>query len=150
MISTCSVRDQAEQKAMGKMGMARKIRRTKPHAVLGYLGCMAQRLGPELLDLTPGVDLVVGTQKYHRVVEYVDQILSARLEKQMDDPKFSIVDVAEEDESQNTIRDHQIEGRQATAFVSIMQGCNMKCTFCIVPYTRGGERARRSPTSWMR
>ncbi|MEZ5305423.1 MAG: tRNA (N6-isopentenyl adenosine(37)-C2)-methylthiotransferase MiaB [Verrucomicrobiales bacterium] len=142
LINTCSVRDQAEQKAMGKMGMARKIRRTKPHAVLGYLGCMAQRLGPELLDLTPGVDLVVGTQKYHRVVEYVDQILSARLEKQMDDPKFSIVDVAEEDESQNTIRDHQIEGRQATAFVSIMQGCNMKCTFCIVPYTRGGERAR--------
>ncbi len=138
LINTCSVRDQAEQKALGKMGMAR--RRRVP-LVTGFMGCMAQSRGPELVD-TAKVDLVVGTQKYHRVVDYVDQIIRAKEERQMDDERFSIVDVEEEEASQNAIRDHTLKDRQGSAFVSIMQGCNMKCTFCIVPYTRGGERAR--------
>src|SRR5216110_3947758 len=63
----------------------------------------------------------------------------------MDDPRFSIVDVAEEPGSQETIRDQPLVPRQATAFVSIMQGCNMHCTFCIVPQTRGAERSRTVP-----
>jgi tRNA-2-methylthio-N6-dimethylallyladenosine synthase len=138
LINTCSVRDQAEQKALGKMGMAR--RRRVP-LVTGFMGCMAQSRGPELVN-TAKVDLVVGTQKYHRVVDYVDQIIRAKEERQMDDERFSIVDVEEEEASQNAIRDHALKDRQGSAFVSIMQGCNMKCTFCIVPYTRGGERAR--------
>jgi tRNA-2-methylthio-N6-dimethylallyladenosine synthase len=142
LINTCSVRDQAEQKALGKMGMMGKLRRQKPHVVYGFLGCMAQSRGEELLQTIPHLDLVAGTQKYHRVVDYVDTILKKRLERQMDDERYSIVDVAEEEGSQNTIRDQEVAPRQGTAFVSIMQGCNMKCTFCIVPYTRGEERAR--------
>jgi len=142
LINTCSVRDQAEQKALGKMGMMGKWRRVKPHVVYGFLGCMAQSRGEELIRDIPHLDLVAGTQKYHRVVDYVDTLLRRRLERQMDDERYSIVDVAEEEASQNTIRDQRVEERQATAFVSIMQGCNMKCTFCIVPYTRGAERAR--------
>jgi tRNA-2-methylthio-N6-dimethylallyladenosine synthase len=137
LINTCSVRDQAEQKALGKMGM---VRRRRIPLVTGFMGCMAQSRGPELLEKQ--VDLVVGTQKYHRVVEYVDQIIKAKEEQQMDDERFSIVDVEEETDSQNTIRDHKLKENQGAAFVSIMQGCNMKCTFCIVPYTRGGERGR--------
>ena len=142
LVNTCSVRDQAEQKALGKMGIMGKYRRTKPHVVYGFLGCMAQSRGEELLKDIPHLDLVAGTQKYHRVVDHVASILQHRIERRMDDERYSIVDVAEEEGSQNTIRDQKVAERQATAFVSIMQGCNMKCTFCIVPYTRGSERAR--------
>ena len=142
LINTCSVRDQAEQKALGKMGIIGRLRARKPHVVYGFLGCMAQSRGEELIRDVPHLDLVAGTQKYHKVVGYVDQILQRRLQRQMDEVRYSIVDVAEEEDSQNTIRDHKLKENQATAFVSIMQGCNMKCTFCIVPYTLGGERAR--------
>ena len=142
LINTCSVRDQAEQKAIGKMRQVGPLRYVKPHVVYGFLGCMAQSRGGELLASIPHLDLVAGTQKYHRVVDHVNTILTKRLERRMDDERFSIVDVGGEEGSQNTIRDQTVEPRQATAFVSIMQGCNMKCTFCIVPYTRGSERAR--------
>ena len=147
LVNTCSVRDQAEQKALGKMGIMGKQRRKKPHVVYGYMGCMAQSRGNELFKNTPHLDVVVGTQKYHKVFQYVDSILSKRLERRMDDPSLSftgesICDIEEEKDSQNTIRDHVTKKNQTTAFVSIMQGCNMRCSFCIVPDTRGKERGR--------
>lgn len=145
LINSCSVRDQAEQKALGKMGILGKIRRRNPDVVYGMLGCMAQSRGAELLQSLPHLHLVAGTQKYHKVADHVDAILKAREETRMDDPRYTIVDVGEEEESQNTIRDHLLRAHQTAAFVSIMQGCNMKCTFCIVPYTRGHERARPIP-----
>src|SRR5580704_1111583 len=90
LINTCSVRDQAEQKALGKMGlMNHRYRSHKPQLVTGFMGCMAQSRGPELVT-TSQVDLVVGTQKYHRVVEYVEQIFRAQEERQMDEERFSI------------------------------------------------------------
>jgi tRNA-2-methylthio-N6-dimethylallyladenosine synthase len=142
LINTCSVRDQAEQKALGKMGLMGRHRRRKPHLVYGFMGCMAQSRGSELFGAIPHLDLVVGTQKYHRVVDHVDTIVRVREEAEMDDLRFAITDTEEEPGSQNTIRDHEVVEGQATAFVSIMQGCNMKCSFCIVPYTRGAERGR--------
>jgi len=142
LINTCSVRDQAEQKALGKMGLMGRHRQRRPHLVYGFMGCMAQSRGSELFGAIPHLDLVVGTQKYHRVVDHVDTIVRAREEGEMDDLRFAITDTEEEPGSQNTIRDHQVASGQATAFVSIMQGCNMKCSFCIVPYTRGAERGR--------
>ncbi len=142
LLNTCSVRDMAEQKAIGKMGMLQKLRRRRPHLVTGYLGCMAQSRGEELLRVSPEVDLVVGTQKFHRVAEYVEKLYQQKLERLMDDERRPIVDVAEEEGSQSTIRDQPLREQQATAFVSIMQGCNMRCTFCIVPDTRGAERSR--------
>jgi len=152
LLNTCSVRDMAEQKALGKMGMLSRMAKSRPETVFGFLGCMAQARGAELLKEIPHLDLVVGTQKFHRVADYVDGLvarkrsaLAAVAERslnRMDDLRFSIVDVEEEVGSQSTIRDQSLAPKQATAFVSIMQGCNMHCTFCIVPRTRGAERSR--------
>ncbi len=165
LINTCSVRDQAEQKALGKMGIMGKYREQREHVVFGFMGCMAQSRGEELFKRVPHLDLVVGTQKYHRVFDYVDSILSRRLETRMDEVgaemvtgrvedeivkvnldrviSARVVDTDDEEGSQNTIKDHiPKEVQQAKAFVSIMQGCNMRCSFCIVPDTRGKERGR--------
>ncbi len=145
LINTCSVRDQAEQKALGKLGMRAAADRHLPgrsHVVYGFLGCMAQSRGAELLRDAPYVDLVAGTQKFHRVAEYIDQLVAAKIHARFDDPRHAIVDVDEEDRSQSAIRDHTLKPGQASAFVSIMQGCNMSCTYCIVPHTRGRERSR--------
>ncbi len=142
LLNTCSVRDMADQKAIGKMGMLGRVAKDRPHVVFGFLGCMAQARGAELLKNLPHVDLVVGTQKFHRVADYVEHALERKRHRRMDDPRFSIVDVAEEVGSQQTIREQTLAPKQAAAFVSIMQGCNMHCTFCIVPQTRGSERSR--------
>src|SRR5438067_10274162 len=151
LLNTCSVRDMAEQKALGKMGMLGRMAKSRPETVFGFLGCMAQARGAELLKEIPHLDLVVGTQKFHRVADYVDDVVARKRSvvgiadpglNRMDDLRFSIVDVEEEVGSQSTIRDQSLAPKQATAFVSIMQGCNMHCTFCIVPRTRGAERSR--------
>jgi tRNA-2-methylthio-N6-dimethylallyladenosine synthase len=163
LLNTCSVRDLAEQKALGKMGMLGALSQQRP-VVYGFLGCMAQSRGESLLRSVPHVNLVVGTQKFHRVADYVDQALSRQAAQRQDfdkpgrtgsgeistaeslsradDLRFSIVDIDDEAGSQNSIRDHSLSSEQVTSFVSIMQGCNMHCTFCIVPYTRGPERSR--------
>ena len=152
LLNTCSVRDMADQKALGKMGMLGRLARERPHTLFGFLGCMAQARGESLLKNLPHVDLVIGTQKFHRVADYVDELVAKKTarsaiapyqsDRAIDDLRFSIVDTAEEPGSQSTIRDQQLAPRQSTAFVSIMQGCNMHCTFCIVPQTRGAERSR--------
>jgi len=175
LLNTCSVRDQAEQKALSNMGRLRDLKRRNPNLVLGFMGCMAQSRGQELLDRLPDVDLVVGTQRFHRVAEYVDEIQKGKLESDfvgnacgppngplsmeiggppistreprvLPNPKrLRVADIEEEAGSQNTIRDHVLAPKQVSAFVSIMQGCNMHCTFCIVPSTRGSERGRPIP-----
>jgi tRNA-2-methylthio-N6-dimethylallyladenosine synthase len=138
LLNTCSVRDLAEQKALRKMeNVIAETRRHRPNVLLGFMGCMAQSRGQELVDRLPDVDLVIGTQKFHRTAEYLDDIFQGRRTK--------AVDIDEEIGSQATIREHLLKGngkKGVSAFVSIMQGCNQYCTFCIVPYTRGEERSR--------
>ena len=139
LLNTCSVRDAAEQKALGKMGhVAGQLRAKNRKAVLGFMGCMAQSRGRELIDKLPDVDLVIGTQKFHRTADYIGDLLAGRA--------ADVVDTSEERGSESTIREHLLNGasdkKSVTAFVSIMQGCNQFCTFCIVPSTRGRERSR--------
>src|SRR5476649_2562587 len=123
LLNTCSVRDFAEQKAIGKMqNIAADVRKHRPDVVLGFMGCMAQSRGQQLIDQLPDVDLVIGTQKFHRTADYLDDILAGRREK--------IVDVEVEQGSEATIKEHLLHGRagengesprQVAAFVSIMQ-----------------------------
>ena len=138
LLNTCSVRDLAEQKALRKMSNLKALRKKNPSVVLGFLGCMAQRRGKALEQEMKGLDLVVGTQKFHRVADLVGEARAARLGGR---PQF-LADVGEEAGSEKTIRDHVLSPKQVTAFVSVMQGCDMHCSFCIVPTTRGKERSR--------
>lgn len=147
LINTCSVREKAELKALGKMGLLTRRPEAKPHVVYGFMGCMAQSKGDELFRALPRLDLVIGTQKYHHIFRYVDDILRKRLERRMDDLSLSLAgssvcDTDEETGSQNAIRDHLAQTGHSSAFVSIMQGCEMRCSYCIVPSTRGAERSR--------
>ncbi|MBM3861398.1 MAG: tRNA (N6-isopentenyl adenosine(37)-C2)-methylthiotransferase MiaB, partial [Verrucomicrobia bacterium] len=132
LLNTCSIRDLAEQKAIGKMTALAGLKRAKPSLRLGFLGCMAQSRGDELAKCLPGVDLVVGTQRFHHVPEYLDRLFAG---------KGGVVDVSAEQGSESTVKDHLDDGA-VTALVSIMQGCDMHCTFCIVPQVRGPERSR--------
>jgi tRNA-2-methylthio-N6-dimethylallyladenosine synthase len=170
LLNTCSIRDLAEQKALGKMGMLAELKRRNPDLVLGFMGCMAQSRGEQLLDEQSAVDLVVGTHKFHRVPDYLDKFFTGRSvgavsnrDRAVPIPSesriqsaptnhlavpFRIVDTAEEPGSESAICDHVLEtvdGRRVTALVSIMQGCDMRCTFCVVPSVRGEERSRPIP-----
>ncbi len=139
LFNTCSVRDLAEQKAIGKMTALTVVaKRSKSKTLFGFLGCMAQSRGSQLIEQLPAVDLVLGTQKFHRAGDYLEELLAGR--------RTHIVDVDEEKGSESTIKEHLPlragAASSITGFVSIMQGCNQYCTFCIVPYTRGPERSR--------
>lgn len=140
LLNTCSVREQAEQKAIGKAGYITAKKRKKPNLILGIMGCMAQNKGDSLVDTLPDLDLIIGTQKFHRVPDHLDHMIASM--NGLGPRPDTIVDIEEELGSQNTIKSHLDEGQKVSAFVSIMQGCNMKCSYCIVPKTRGAERAR--------
>ena len=133
LLNTCSVRDLAEQKSIGKMTGLAHAKKTKPGLILGYMGCMAQSRGAELLKL-PAVNLVIGTQRFHHIPDYLDQLVAGQA---------PVVDIVDEAGSESAVKHH--EPGKVTAYVSIMQGCDMHCTFCIVPATRGKERSRGIP-----
>src|SRR3989440_4392604 len=101
LLNTCSVRDLAGQKALNKMqNLVAETRRDRPNVVLGFMGCMAQSRGQELIDRLPDVDLVVGTQKFHRTADYLDDILAGRRDK--------IVDVEAEAGGEARSQEHQL------------------------------------------
>ena len=131
LLNTCSVREKAEQKAIGKA--SRILNSASPQKpVVGVMGCMAQNRGSSLFKELPGLSLVAGTQKFHQIPDLLAKTSTQR----------QVIDLSEESGSQNEIKHHVSKGNGPTAFVSIMQGCNMNCSFCIVPKTRGAERYR--------
>lgn len=130
LVNTCAVRDNAEQRVIGRMG---ELQRHKgPGKVLGVVGCMAQRLGPALLAQVPKVDLVVGPDAYRNLPELIGLALTGQ---RASDTGFRSW---EHYEDVPPVRDSG-----PTAFVTVQRGCDYRCTFCIVPSTRGPERSRR-------
>jgi tRNA-2-methylthio-N6-dimethylallyladenosine synthase len=129
LVNTCAVRDNAEQRVIGRLGELQRYLR--PGAVLGVVGCMAQRLGPRLLEEVPRVDLVAGPDAYRNLAALVAQAESGRRVADTDFRSW------EHYEDVPAVRD-----AGASAFVTVQRGCDYRCTFCIVPYTRGPERSR--------
>lgn len=145
LINTCSVREKAELKALGKMGLLCARPTAKPWVVYGFMGCMCQSRAASLFRDVPRLDIVTGTQQYHNVYKLCNRLLRSRLGQ----AEFAsirrgahICATQQEEGFQNAIRDHLPPAGNCTAFVSIMQGCEMRCSYCIVPSTRGSECSR--------
>ncbi|MBK6421627.1 MAG: tRNA (N6-isopentenyl adenosine(37)-C2)-methylthiotransferase MiaB [Gemmatimonadetes bacterium] len=130
LVNTCAVRDNAEQRVIGRLGELQQ--HTRRGGVLGVVGCMAQRLGPRLLEQVPRVDIVAGPDAYRNLASLVVQ---AEAGDRRADTAFRSW---EHYEDVPPVRE-----AGATAFVTVQRGCDYKCTFCIVPYTRGPERSRK-------
>jgi tRNA-2-methylthio-N6-dimethylallyladenosine synthase len=130
LVNTCAVRDNAEQRVIGRMGELQRHKRAGD--VLGVVGCMAQRLGTALLERVPRVDFVVGPDAYRGLPDII--ALAARGQR-VTDTDFR---AWEHYEDVPAVRESG-----PTAFITVQRGCDYRCTFCIVPYTRGPERSRR-------
>ncbi|MDR0444703.1 MAG: tRNA (N6-isopentenyl adenosine(37)-C2)-methylthiotransferase MiaB [Puniceicoccales bacterium] len=137
LLNTCSIREQAEMKAIGKLTSLFQQKKRRD-LLLGVFGCMAQHHGIELQKRIPAIDFIIGTEKLHHIADYLDRHFANTAVN----PKGTIVDVTAEQDSQNKISTRDLKPGQVSAFVSIMQGCNMHCSYCIVPTTRGQERYR--------
>src|SRR2546429_8509858 len=133
LVNTCAVRDHAEQKVLSRVGELKRYK--QPGGVLGVVGCMAQRLGPRLLERVPQVDLVVGPGGYRGLPELIAR---ARAGERPAEVEFK---TWEHYEDVPPVRDGGAGG--ASAFVTVQRGCDYRCTFCIVPMTRGPERSRK-------
>ena len=145
LINTCSVREKAELKALGKMGLLCARPTAKPWVVYGFMGCMCQSRVASLFRDVPRLDIVTGTQQYHNVYKLCNRLLRSRLGQPEFEPlrKGAHICATQQEEGfQNEIRDHLPPAGNCTAFVSIMQGCEMRCSYCIVPSTRGSECSR--------
>jgi tRNA-2-methylthio-N6-dimethylallyladenosine synthase len=130
LVNTCAVRDHAEQRVLGRMGELKRYKR--PGDVLGVVGCMAQRLGPKLLEQVPQVDLVIGPDGYRGLPELIAR---ARGGERSADVVFRGWEHYED------VPAERPDG--ASAFVTVQRGCDYRCTFCVVPMTRGPERSRK-------
>jgi len=130
LVNTCAVRDHAEQKVLSRLGELKVYKRRD--TVLGVVGCMAQRLGPRLLERVPQVDLVIGPDGYGGLPELIARARAGERAVQVEFKSW------EHYEDVPPLRD-----RAVSAFVTVQRGCDYRCTFCIVPMTRGPERSRK-------
>jgi tRNA-2-methylthio-N6-dimethylallyladenosine synthase len=130
-VNTCSVRGGAEDRVYGRLGELKRLKRRNPRLVVAILGCQAQREGAELLRRAPHVDLVVGTREFPRLPELVKRVQAG------ESPILALDEGA----------DVRVERRSRaetspSAYLAVMRGCDLNCTFCVVPLTRGRVRSR--------
>ncbi|WJY22037.1 tRNA (N6-isopentenyl adenosine(37)-C2)-methylthiotransferase MiaB [Fontisubflavum oceani] len=133
LLNTCHIREKAAEKVYSELGRFKPLREANPDLKIGVAGCVAQAEGEEIMRRQPMVDLVVGPQTYHRLPAMVDTLAEGG--KALD------TDFPEEDKFA-----HLPKGRKAprgpTAFLTVQEGCDKFCAFCVVPYTRGAEVSR--------
>ena len=132
LLNTCSVREKAEEKVYSELGRYRKLKEKHPNMIIGVGGCVGQQEGARIQKRAPYVDIVFGPQTYHRLPEMLKQIRRDRV-------KITAIDMPEIEKF-----DHlpKVEAHGVSCFVTIMEGCDKFCTFCVVPYTRGPEFSR--------
>jgi tRNA-2-methylthio-N6-dimethylallyladenosine synthase len=133
LLNTCSIREKAEQKAFSEMGRLIKLKEHNPKLILGFGGCLAQHLGTKVYSRMEDVDLVFGTHNIHKLPEMITAIQKERR-------KITQIDFSSKIHSLNVFAPPA--QRSPCAFVSIMQGCDNYCAYCVVPYLRGPEMSR--------
>ncbi|QIQ20279.1 tRNA (N6-isopentenyl adenosine(37)-C2)-methylthiotransferase MiaB [Zophobihabitans entericus] len=132
LLNTCSIREKAQEKVFHQLGRWRKLKKKNPNIIIGVGGCVASQEGDQIRKRAPFVNIVFGPQTFHRLPEMINQVQGT---------KSHVVDVSfPEIEKFDRLPEPHSSG--PTAFVSIMEGCNKYCTYCVVPYTRGEEVSR--------
>jgi tRNA-2-methylthio-N6-dimethylallyladenosine synthase len=156
LVNTCAIRDHAEQRVFGRVGELFRLKRERPDLVIGVTGCMAQRLGPQLLDKAPYVELVMGPDAYRQLPEVLGNLRPQQLATSTRPTRRSLPVISgkasavqsqgvalldfDSEEQYEGIRIERTNG--VSAWVPVQRGCNYRCTYCIVPYTRGSEKNR--------
>ena len=140
LLNTCHIREKAAEKVYSNLGRVRKLKQqragTDRPLTIGVTGCVAQAEGEEIIRREKSVDLVVGPQTYHRLPEIVSKSLTQGPQVATDyevEDKFKYMPMATK---------KQVRSRGVTAFLTVQEGCDKFCTFCVVPYTRGAEISR--------
>ncbi len=141
LVNTCAIREHAEQRVLGRVAQLGALKKARPGMLIGVTGCMAQRMGTDLLERAPHVDLVMGPDGYRELPESLDTLSRppAGAGRGTQARRLSVLDL-NLGENYGGIEQRRPEG--ASAWVTVQRGCNHRCTFCIVPYVRGPEKNR--------
>ncbi len=141
LVNTCAIREHAERRVLGRVAQINGLKVERPEMVIAVTGCMAQRLGGDLLERAPYVDLVMGPDGYRALPETLDEIRERRARRTKGRKRQLAVLEMDLDENYEGLE--QRRASAVAAWVPIQRGCDHRCTFCIVPYVRGPEKNRR-------
>jgi tRNA-2-methylthio-N6-dimethylallyladenosine synthase len=133
LLNTCHIREKAAEKVYSELGRLRGLKAENPDLRIGVAGCVAQAEGEEIMRRQPLVDLVVGPQSYHRLPQMEARVRAGQKALDTDFPL---------DDKFDTLRHRPKAARGPTAFLTVQEGCDKFCAFCVVPYTRGAEVSR--------
>ncbi len=133
LLNTCHIREKAAEKVYSELGRLKELKITKPDLKIGVAGCVAQAEGAEIMRRQPAVDLVVGPQSYHRLPAMEARVRAGENPLETDFP---------EEDKFDHLAERPKAGRGPTAFLTVQEGCDKFCAFCVVPYTRGAEVSR--------
>lgn len=133
LVNTCSIRENAEQRVWGRLDVFKQVKKKKRELTIGVIGCMAERLKEKLLEEDKTVDIVVGPDAYRELPNLLESAESGQK---------GVNVILSKEETYADINPVRLDKNRISAFVSIMRGCNNMCSYCIVPYVRGGERSR--------